>query len=623
MTTVPALTEEEYAGHLNWRLWRDMLHYARPYAKYLIPLVAVAGLTALCEMGFILAMRQMIDAAVAGNRTALIKGGAYYTGLIVLLPVCVFCLIRLAGTASMSIAHDIRRDVFTKLQELHFAYYDHHPIGWLMARGTTDCQRLGRLFAWGLLDVVWSSFMMIALAGAMLWSKWWLALTVLAVVPPMAVISKVYARRILQISRAVRRINSIITAAFNEGITAVKTTKTLVREAQNLTEFEGLTTDMFGQSMRRAMLSSAYYPLVMGLSGVGGGLALWIGGWHAMIAPISVGTVVFFIMAAQQFFNPVHELARVVTDIYGSQASAERVMSLLATETLIKDSPEVAAAIAAHSARPAQAGVAVDGSPQRIGEIQFQNVGFHYKEGQPVLQDFNLTVRAGQTIALVGPTGGGKTTVVSLLCRFYEPTAGSILLDGSDYRRRSLHWLQCNLGIVLQTPHLFSGTVRENIRYGRLAATDDEVAAAARLVNAEPFILRLEKGYDNDVGEGGGRLSTGQKQLISLARAVLADPQVLVMDEATSSVDTETERLIQRAVEGVLRRRTSFVVAHRLSTIRSADVILVIDQGRIVEQGNHHALILRRGRYFDLYTNQFTQEQQDQLLAAAEPQQQT
>ncbi|MCJ7544579.1 MAG: ATP-binding cassette domain-containing protein, partial [Phycisphaerae bacterium] len=226
-----------------------------------------------------------------------------------------------------------------------------------------------------------------------------------------------------------------------------------------------------------------------------------------------------------------------------------------------------------------------------------------------------------QTIALVGPTGGGKTTVVSLLCRFYEPTAGAIRLDGTDCRQRSLHWLQSNLGIVLQTPHLFSGTVRENIRYGRLNASDQDVAWAARLVNAEPFILTLEKGYDTDVGEGGNRLSTGQKQLVALARAVLADPQVLVMDEATSSVDTETERLIQNAVESVLRERTSFVIAHRLSTIRSADRILVIDQGRIIEEGNHHELLRRRGRYYDLYTSQFTQEQQDRLLGAIEVQQ--
>ncbi len=296
--------------------------------------------------------------------------------------------------------------------------------------------------------------------------------------------------------------------------------------------------------------------------------------------------------------------------------SAERVMSLLETETQIKDSPQVTAAITARAGRGPVEGLAIDGWSDQIGEIRFQNVSFSYAQDQPVLEDFSLTVPAGQTLALVGPTGGGKTTVVSLLCRFYEPTAGAILLDGVDYRQRSLHWLQSNLGIVLQTPHLFSGTVRENIRYGRLDATDEEIACAARLVNAEQFIQDLDSGYDSEVGEGGGRLSTGQKQLIALARAVLANPQVLVMDEATSSVDTETERLIQNAIESVLRQRTSFVIAHRLSTIRSADRILVIDQGRIIEDGNHHQLLRRRGRYYELYTNQFTREQQDRLLGA-------
>jgi ATP-binding cassette subfamily B protein len=508
--------------------------------------------------------------------------------------------------------------VFAKLQELHFAYYDHHPIGWLVARGTTDCQRLGRLFAWGLMDVVWGVMMMIALAGMMLWLNWWLALVIFVVLPPMVFLSKVFTRRILEASRAVRRINSIITAAYNEGITAVKTTKTLVREDQNLHEFQGLSADMCHHSVRRAVQSSIYYPLMMGLGATGAGLALWAGGYGLLKGVVTAGTLVLFVNASQQFFNPVHELARVITEIHGAQASAERVMSLLQTETQIKDSPQVASAIAAHAQRGPAKGLAIDGGPEQIGEIRFQNVTFWYAEGQPILEDFSLAIRPGQTVALVGPTGGGKTTVVSLLCRFYEPTAGAILLGGVDYRRRSLHWLQSNLGIVLQTPHLFSGTVRENIRYGRLDATDEDVAWAARLVNAEPFILRLEKGYDSDVGEGGGRLSTGQKQLVAVARAVLANPQVLVMDEATSSVDTETERLIQNAVESVLRERTSVVIAHRLSTIRSADRILVIDQGRIVEDGNHHELLRLRGRYYELYTNQFTQEQQDRLLGAVE-----
>jgi ATP-binding cassette subfamily B protein len=484
-----------------------------------------------------------------------------------------------------------------------------------MARATSDCQRLGRLLAWGLLDVTWGTFMMVALAVVMLVLNWKLAIVVFAVIPPLALVSKKFQKLLLHSSRLVRKINSQITGAYNEGIAAVRTTKTLVREDSNLAEFQHLTADMYEHSVRNAVQSAMYLPIVQTLGAIGAGLAMWFGGLSAMSGVLSLGTLILFINCSSRFFDPVHELARVLTDIQAAQASAERVIGLLETEPTVQDSPAVRQAISTHQSSPT-AGLAIDGQSDQFGEICFRDVSFAYKQGKSVLDHFNLTVRAGQTVALVGPTGCGKTTLVSLLCRFYEPTSGEILLDGVDYRRRSLHWLQSNLGIVLQTPHLFSGTVRENIRYGRLSASDDDIAQAARMASAEPFILAMEHGYDSQVGQAGSRLSTGQKQLISLARAVLADPKVFVMDEATSSVDTETERLIQHGVEMVLKGRTSFVIAHRLSTIRSADRILVIDQGRIVEHGTHHELILQRGRYYELYTNQFTQEKQEQLLQA-------
>jgi ATP-binding cassette subfamily B protein len=265
-------------------------------------------------------------------------------------------------------------------------------------------------------------------------------------------------------------------------------------------------------------------------------------------------------------------------------------------------------------ANKANDSLAIDGMDARIGNIEFRNVGFAYKNGQTVLRDFNLQVRAGQSIALVGPTGGGKTTIVGLACRFYEPTSGQILIDGVDYRERSLQWLQSNLGMVLQQPHLFSGSVRDNIRYGRLSATDDEITRAAKLTNANDFIESMKDGYNSTVGEGGNQLSTGQKQLIALARAIIANPQIFVMDEATSSVDTHTERAIQSAIDRILRNRISFVIAHRLSTIKSANRILLIDAGRIIEDGSHRELIRQRGRYYDLYTNQFTHEREDAML---------
>ncbi|MBC8009497.1 MAG: ABC transporter ATP-binding protein, partial [Burkholderiales bacterium] len=315
-----------------------------------------------------------------------------------------------------------------------------------------------------------------------------------------------------------------------------------------------------------------------------------------------------------QIFNPIHQLEQKLPEMHGAQAAGERVMGLLATEPAIQDSPAVRARIAAEAARPADPDHAPDGGDDTIHTIEFRDVCFSYATGPLVLDRFNLVVRAGDTLALVGPSGGGKSTLVSLVCRFYEPTSGQILVNGIDYRERPLAWLQSRLGIVLQTPHLFKGTVRENLRYGRLDATDAELEQAARLVNAHDFITALENGYDTPVGEGGNRLSAGQRQLISFARALLANPQIFVMDEATSSIDTETEQLIQRGLEQIFHGRISFVVAHRLSTIRRADRILVIAKGRIEESGTHPELLALRGHYHDLYTSQFRRERENATL---------
>lgn len=648
----PGFIEEDFADKINLRMWKGILPHALGHKKYLIPLIGVALTTAACDASFGLIVRKVIDAAEAGRRDDLFRYGLMFLGVVTVLCTCIWWFIWLAGKCSTGISHDIRRAAFAKLQSLEFGYFDQRPVGWLMARLTSDCQRLSGILSWGLLDVVWGISLMIGIAVILFVLNWKLALVVFSVIPPLAWISVYFQRRILKSSRRIRKINSQMTAGYNESIMAVRTTKTLVREEQNLAEFQDLSTQMFHESVRNAVLSALYWPLVALIGAAGAGLALWFGGAQALRDTISLGTMIAFINYSAQFFDPIHQLARILTELQGAQAAAERVVGLLETEPKIKDSPEVIAAIeqqtkrqrgketsgnsgepgTGHSGQPAPTTskadgaangsadrLAIDGYPDRIETIEFRNVTFGYKEGQPVLQDFNLTVRAGQTIALVGPTGGGKTTIVGLLCRFYEPTSGEILINGIDYRRRSLHWLQSHLGIVLQQPHLFSGTVRENIRYGRLDATDDEIVWAARLVNAHDFITAMDKGYDSDVGQGGNRLSVGQKQLISFARAVLADPQIFVMDEATSSVDTETEKLIQHGIETVLEGRTSFVIAHRLSTIRSADTILVIDKGRIVEQGDHHELIRQRGRYYELYSNQFTHEQEAHLLGAIQP----
>ncbi|NLF32036.1 MAG: ABC transporter ATP-binding protein [Planctomycetes bacterium] len=613
------LQEEEYQGRLSLPVWKKLFAYARPYRGHLAGLCATAAVLAVLEAVMPMLSRGVIDAADQARHDLL---RLYVLGYAVVVPLfctCIFAFIRMAARISTGISHDIRKDGFDHLQTLSFSFYDRRAAGWLVARLTGDCDRMSRTLAWGTLDVVWGTGMIIALTAVMLSWNVTLALVVLSTLPVIAWVSMVFQPRILRASRAIRKQNSTITAAYSECISGVRTTKTLVREDENLREFAGKTAGMFDASMHNAVLSAAYFPILMTIGSTGAGLVLWAGGVRVIGGALSIGTLVQFMNSAIMLIFPILEMSRVFADLPNTQAAAERVFGLIDTDPAVKDTPQALAAIAAHRTGGETAGdLAGDGMDRQIRRIEFRDVSFAYLEGKTVLDRFNLTVEPGQTVALVGPTGGGKSTIVNLLCRFYEPTDGQILIDGIEYRDRSLHWLQSNLGIVLQQPHLFSGTVRENIRYGKLDADDAQIERAARLVHAHDFIANLADGYDTDVGEGGNNLSTGQKQLVSFARAVLADPQIFVMDEATSSVDTETEKAIQNGLQAVLQGRISFIIAHRLSTIRQADVICVIDDGRILEQGDHRQLIARRGRYYELYTSQFTEEQTARLLSAGD-----
>ncbi|MET0261555.1 MAG: ABC transporter ATP-binding protein [Rariglobus sp.] len=610
--------EDEFKARLDTGLWWQIFRRAFHLKRYLIPLSIAAVVIAACDASFALITRWTIDGVVRDGTAANFTGYiAAYAAATLTLCLGVWVFIECAGNIANRLAHDIRRDGFTRLQELEFAFYDTRPAGWLITRLTSDCDRLARVIAWGFLDIVWGLTLIVMIAACLLWMNWKLGLIVLAVIPPLALISKYFQRRMLLSAREVRRHNSQITASFNESIQGVRTTKTLVREKENLAEFEHLSTAMFSAAVYNARQNAIYYPIVTTVGSLAAGLALWRGGILTLNDSLSLGTLVAFINFAGQFFNPINQLALKLTEMQGAQAAGERVMGLLATQPAIQDSPAVRERIAAHASapeNPTKTSLAFDGGDAAIRSLEFDNVTFSYATGPVILDRFNLTVRAGETIALVGPSGGGKSTIVSLVCRFYEATSGRLLVNGVDYQDRALGWLQSQLGIVLQTPHLFKGTVRENIRYGRLAATDAEIEEAARLVNAHDFITRLEQGYDTPVGEGGNRLSAGQRQLVSFARALIANPQIFVMDEATSSIDTETEQLIQRGLERIFEGRISFVVAHRLSTIRRADRILVIAKGRIEEAGTHAELLARRGHYYDLYTSQFRREREDAIL---------
>lgn len=602
--------EQDYTNErVDPKLWKRLYAYAWRNKRSLLTTIACLLLAALVDALYPLMANYAVDRFIVPGRS-----DGVWLFLLVYLALTfsqgfgTMGFITRCGRIEMSISHDIRQDGFLKLQNQSFSFYDKTAVGYLMARLISDVNRLSEMVAWSMVDLLWSSCYAVLCLIIMLLKNWKLALLVLLVVPPLAVAALFLERAILKYQREARKHNSRITGAFNEGIMGAMTTKTLVYEKENGREFREITESMRKASIKAALINAVFFPLVISLGAIGTSLALHLGGQGvltpetAFIGPISAGTLVAFVTYAASLFDPIQQLASIFADFQSAQASAERVIGLIDSPVEIQDRPEVIE----------KYGDVIE--PKRenwepiTGHIRFEHVDFYYNPEEPVLTDFSLDIPAGQTIALVGETGAGKSTIVNLICRFYEPRAGSIYIDGKDYRTRSQLWLQSSLGYVLQSPHLFSGTIANNIRYGRPEATLEEVRRAARLVHAEKFILEQSKGYDTEVGEGGIRLSTGQKQLICFARVILADPRIFVLDEATSSIDTETEQLIQEAITTVLQGRTSLVVAHRLSTIRNADRILVIRGGRIVESGTHEELLAQGGYYHDLYEHQFREE---------------
>ncbi len=605
--------EEEFQNKkVDLGTWKQILRFVIPYRRNMIMIAVSMMICGIMDVAMPYLNSFAIDNFITKKTTeGLIPYGIMYLIAVIVAAVAVFFFSIQAGKVETHVCHNIRKEGFVRLQELSFNYYDKTPVGYILARMTSDAQRLGETLAWSLVDIAWGGFYMIACLIGMFVRNWKLTLIICAFLPLMGLVSVYFQKRILANHRAVRRANSLITGAYNEGIMGARTTKTLVREELNAKEFNVLAGNMRRSSINAAMFSAVYWPVISVLGTIATSFVIWKGGGDVLHKLMTVGELSFFIQLSGSFFEPVLNVARLFADLQSSQAAAERVISLINTEPQITDRKDV-------TDKYGDAFSPKKENWEKIqGEVEFDHVTFQYVEGEQVLKDFSLHVGAGQNIALVGETGSGKSTIVNLICRFYEPTEGRILIDGVDYRERSQLWLHSNLGYVLQSPHLFSGTIADNIRYGRLDATDKEVQEASRMVGAHDFILSLEKGYDTQVGEGGGRLSTGQKQLISFARAILADPAIFVLDEATSSIDTETEMKIQHAIEKVLQGRTSFIVAHRLSTIRNADRILVIQDGEVIESGNHKELMARKGHYYHLYTNQFRSEQETALLGNA------
>lgn len=603
------MKNEEVKEQLNLSVWNDFFKILKPYKKDFIVLIFIMIVTAGFDTVFPLMTKYSIDNFVVKKSTQGIGRFAliYLLGAF-LFSATIYFFISKAGRLETKMAYDIRKLSFKKLQELSLSYYDQRAAGWIMSRMTSDIQRLSETISWGLVDLSWGLFVMIGISGAMMILNFKLALIVLTVIPFVAIVSIYFQKRILDAQRIVRSKNSEITAAFNEDIQGAKTTKSLAREDINLDEFRIITKGMRLSSIRAVILSSLYLPLVLILGSVGIALSINFGGEFLIKDIISYGTLVVFITYAAQLFEPVRQMAVIFAELQSAQASAERIFSLINEEAEIKDKVEIREKYG-DIFNPKK-----ENWPDILGNVSFNKVSFSYKDSEPILENFNLEVKSGETIALVGETGAGKSTIVNLFCRFYEPTEGEIFIDGLNYMDMPQNWIHDNLGYVLQSPHLFSGTVADNIRYGNLDATDEDIRDVCKMLNIHGFISGLENGYDTEIGEGGGLLSTGEKQLISFARAIIRNPRLFVLDEATSSIDTETEAIVQEAIKTVLEGRTSFIIAHRLSTIRNADKILVIEGGKIIEQGSHRELIEEKGYYYNLYKNQFIEDESKIIL---------
>ncbi|PKN73822.1 MAG: ABC transporter ATP-binding protein [Candidatus Cloacimonetes bacterium HGW-Cloacimonetes-3] len=593
--------EKEFTKNLDPKLWLAVLKQAMPYKHTMLWIAGLmtfmAGLDSILPLFTKYAIDNMI---IPKSFDGILLFSLLYVGVVIVGFFTVAVFIHLTGIVETGMNYDLRKRCFAKLQSMHLAYYDRTPTGWIVARLNSDISRLGDIVAWGIVDLAWGFAYIVIVSIIVFTLSWKLALIFLFLLPFIGYFSIKFQKKLLVAYRMVRKLNSRITHSFGEGIHGAKTTKTLVREEANLNEFTGLNREMYSSSVKAAVASALFMPLILMVSSLGVGLVLWLGGVATINQSITYGALVAFISYTMQLFEPISNVARLFAEMQNGQAAAERVFSLLELE------PEIVSSVPwdeSWSKRTMQ------------GDIQLQNISFAYKEGQAVFTDFDLHIRSGESVALVGETGTGKTTLVNLICRFYEPQTGSIKIDGYDLREIPLKWIHSQLGYVQQVPHLFQGSILENIRYGKLDASDAEVIRAAQLMNADSFIRELPGDYSYQVGESGNLLSTGQKQLLAFARVVLANPRLLILDEATASIDTETESLVQIAMNKVLQDRTGIVVAHRLSTIRNVDRILMMYKGRIIESGSHTELMHLKGRYYKLYMNQFMQETADAELA--------
>ena len=598
---------EEYSlkTKMNYKIWGRIFKEILKYPGYLIGAILSMLSSTFCEIMFIKyicsdGLKKYMEEGMNSSFYVFVVGMIMF---IIALGISTSLFLRFAGLLELKFYKGLTKKTFAKVQDQPFSFFDRSSVGWLMARISSDTSRLGEIISWGLIDIVYAIFKLLFIFIVMWTINFKLSLIMLIIIPVVTIAATLFNNLIIKLSRKQRRINSEITSSLNEGISGAKTSKTLLLEEKNINNFSNTVNKYKAVTVKISWTQSAFYQIIAFSSA----LALAFMGYYGGMSALDSSILFLFLSYSTSFFEPVLIIARLTNELKHAQVAAERVFNLNDIVPEIKDSPEVIEKYGDYI------NFKKENWEDLHGDIEFEHVTFAYKKGKEVLKDFSLKVKQGQSIALVGETGAGKSTIVNLISRFYEPTQGVIKIDGIDYKQRSVAWLHSYLGYVLQTPHLFSGTIKENIRYGNLNATDEEVIEAARIAHAHDFIVKLENGYDSEVGEGGNRLSLGQKQLISFARAIIADPKILILDEATSSIDTQTEYVIQQAIKSILKGRTSFVVAHRLSTIVNSDLILVIQDGKIIEQGTHLELMKLKGYYYKLFTNQFVKEKMKEL----------
>ncbi len=578
-----------------------ILPFAKKYKYRIIAMILMGLFSSLVDSCYPLFNQYALNRYVGENTLdTLGLFIALYIGILIVQVSLNFISVFWVSKTELDLNRDLRNTSFNHLQELSFAYFNQNNVGYIHARVMSDSGKIGELMSWRMMDVVWNGSYILFVMINMVRISWRLACMVFVLVPFAVFIIAFFQKRLVKLNRHIRELNSQITSDFNEGITGARSIKTMVIESIIGDGFQKDTETMRHVSVQAARYQAFFYSTVTMMSSIALAIVMWQGGNLTINNMMLIGTLSVFMSYALGIMDPLHSVITTISSLVSIQVNIERFNRLVNTESDVADSPEVIEKYG-DTFNPKK-----ENWEPLIGDVAFKNVDFKYPDGdEMVLENFNLDVPHGTNVAIVGETGAGKSTLVNLVCRFFEPTKGQVLIDGRDARERSQLWLHSNIGYVLQTPHLFSGTVRDNLRYGKPTATDEEIMHALDLVSAKFVIEKMEKGLDSDVGEGGGMLSTGEKQLLSFARAILADPRILVLDEATASIDTLTEKAIQDAIDTVIKGRTSFVIAHRLSTIVNADVILVVRDGKIIERGTHSELMKQKGYYYELYTRQY------------------